>query len=71
MDGVELIHQLGALGFAGGVVLCSGADPSVVDAAQRLLAARGIRCLGPVSKPLTHEQLADVWRAWQALNPAS
>ena len=70
MDGVELIHQLGTLGFAGGVVLCSGADPSVVDAAQQLLDARGIRRLGPVNKTLTHEQLGDVWRAWQALNPA-
>ena len=71
MDGVDLIRHLGEVGFAGGVVLCSGAGASVVEMAQRLLNARGIRCLGHVSKPVTHEQLADVWRAWLALHPAA
>lgn len=70
MDGVELIRHLGDIGFAGGVVLCSGADSSVMDAAEYLLKSHGIRCLGHLAKPVIGEQLGELWRVWRAQNPS-
>lgn len=71
MDGVELIRHLGSRGFAGGVVICSEADPAVVEAAAHLLKAQGVRYLGHVGKPVAGEQLTGLWQSWRELNPAT
>jgi PAS domain S-box-containing protein len=71
MDGVELIRHLSNRGFVGGVVICSEADPAVVEAAAHLLKAQGVRYLGQVGKPVAGEQLAGLWQSWCDRNPAT
>jgi PAS domain S-box-containing protein len=68
MDGVELIRHLGASGFTGGVVLFSGADDQVIEAAGRLVKAHGMRSMGQLAKPVSRMQLEQLWQDWKVLN---
>ena len=60
MDGVEVIRQLGARGFAGALVLLSGEDATTLRAAETLARAHKLRILGSQSKPVAQEALAQL-----------
>jgi len=58
-DGIELLRALGARRSAALILICSGVDGRVVDAAVRLGAALGLRMGGALGKPFTVRALAD------------
>jgi CheY-like chemotaxis protein len=57
MDGVEFLQAAASRGYAGGVVLLSGMDAGVRDAAGELARALGLRVLGVFRKPIGAAQL--------------
>lgn len=60
MDGVEFLRHVAERGFAGEVVLLSGASITVLKAAERLAVEHGLGILGILEKPIDLEQLASV-----------
>lgn len=62
MDGIEFIRNLARIEFAGRLVLMSGTDKRILEAAERLALARSLNVLGTVSKPVTPQQLQRVLR---------
>lgn len=60
MDGVEFVRHLVRLGYRGGVVLVSGENGRVLQAAERLAKAHGLRVLAALQKPVLPEQLRKV-----------
>ena len=71
MDGVELISHLAEQRFAGGVVLVSGGESTLVETAVHLLRAHGIPYLGHACRPLAHDQLAALWGEWRQRYPVA
>lgn len=66
MDGVEFLRRLVELNFAGGVILASGEDEPIQQAAETLIRAHRITALGHLHKPVQPEALTaliDQWRA--------
>ncbi|MCW5632737.1 MAG: EAL domain-containing response regulator [Rubrivivax sp.] len=59
-DGVEFVRHLAGVGWHGGLVLVSGEDPRVLQTAERLARAHGIRLLGAISKPVAVAQLREI-----------
>jgi CheY-like chemotaxis protein len=57
MDGIEILTALETRGFCGGIVLVSGADLEMLQMAQVIAKAGGMRFLGAVIKPVTSEAL--------------
>ncbi|MBF8293253.1 MAG: response regulator [Steroidobacteraceae bacterium] len=57
MDGVEFVRQLVRVGYAGGLVLVSGEDERILQAAQNLAQAHKLDVLGALQKPVSSEQL--------------
>ncbi|MEX1994237.1 MAG: EAL domain-containing response regulator [Steroidobacteraceae bacterium] len=65
MDGVEFLRNLVALQFTGGVILASGEDEPIQQAAETLVQAHRITALGHLHKPVQPQQLGaliDKWR---------
>jgi CheY-like chemotaxis protein len=60
MDGVEFLQAAARLRFAGEVVLLSGMDAGVRDAAAVLARALGLRVAGAFCKPLSIDQLRTI-----------
>lgn len=60
MDGIEFLAQLGKQGYAGGIVLVTGGDVSMMSIARELAFADGLRLLATFVKPLNHVALAQV-----------
>jgi len=59
-DGIEIVNALVERKFSGGLILMSGADPSMVQIAQ-LIAVRGqLKILATLRKPLNEKALANV-----------
>ncbi|MBA5606459.1 response regulator [Duganella sp. FT3S] len=58
LDGIELLRLLAEQGYDGAVVLLSGLDVGVLQAAERLAQAHGLALLGACAKPLARERLA-------------
>ena len=58
MDGIEFLRCAAWEQFRGSVVLLSGVDEGVLQAARRLALAQGITVLDACPKPLQREQLA-------------
>lgn len=52
MDGLELLRHLAERGYDGGVILMSGEDRRILDAAREVAHARSLKVLGVVAKPL-------------------
>jgi EAL domain-containing protein (putative c-di-GMP-specific phosphodiesterase class I)/AmiR/NasT family two-component response regulator len=52
MDGVEVVRQLVRMGYAGGLVLVTGEDRRVRQAAERLARSHKLNILGSLQKPL-------------------
>lgn len=62
MDGVEFVRQLAAIGYRGGLVLVSGQDLRILQAAERLAEAHELKVLGALHKPVTSKTLQEVLR---------
>ena len=60
MDGVELLRFLAEQGFQSPVLIVSGFDRRVLEAAFRLGEALGLNMVGPVEKPVRLEDLETV-----------
>ncbi len=64
MDGVEFLRHLVQRDFRGSVVLVSGEDERVLQAAERLVQAHQIISLGHLRKPVKQEMLGNLLRKW-------
>ncbi|MFL5285275.1 MAG: EAL domain-containing protein [Rhodopila sp.] len=71
MDGIELIRQLGRVGYTGSLVLVSGEDMRILQTAERLASAHRLNVLGVLQKPVAHDRLREVLRRYQVIMPAS
>ena len=60
MDGIEFLRKVADAHFAGAVVLLSGMDASVRQAADTLARANGLTLLGTLAKPATPAALAEL-----------
>jgi len=63
MDGVEFVRHLAQLGYAGGLILASGEDGRILQAAEKLANAHMLSVLGVLRKPIQNEQLKQVLNA--------
>ena len=57
MDGIEFLQAAAERGFGGGVILLSGMDAGVRDAAGELARVLGLRVAGIFRKPIALDQL--------------
>lgn len=57
MDGIEFLQAAAERGFGGGVILLSGMDSGVRDAAGELARVLGLRVAGIFRKPIALDQL--------------
>jgi CheY-like chemotaxis protein len=57
MDGIEFLQAAAERGFGGGVILLSGMDSGVRDAAGELARVLGLRVAGSFPKPIALDQL--------------
>ncbi|QDW65838.1 EAL domain-containing response regulator [Luteimonas granuli] len=73
MDGVEFVRHLAESGFRGGLVLMSGAESRVLQAAEQLARSQGLRVLGTLSKPVQPDALRALLEAGavDAVEPAT
>jgi EAL domain-containing protein (putative c-di-GMP-specific phosphodiesterase class I)/ActR/RegA family two-component response regulator len=71
MDGIELIRQLGQLGYNGALALISGEDRRILQTAERLAAAHCLNVLGALQKPVALDRLRDLLQRWRTGIPAS
>lgn len=64
MDGVEFVRHLVERGYAGSLILVSGEDERMLQAAEKLVQAHKIPVLGHLSKPVSPEGLAALVGKW-------
>jgi EAL domain-containing protein (putative c-di-GMP-specific phosphodiesterase class I)/FixJ family two-component response regulator len=57
MDGIEFVRHLVRLDYRGGLVLFSGEDQRILQAAEQLARAHGLRVLGALHKPVPPSEL--------------
>lgn len=62
-DGVELLRELAAAGNKSSIVIVSGFDTRVMEAARRLGLERGLNIVGTLSKPIRAKELRDMLAA--------
>lgn len=60
MDGVEVVRHLARIRYAGAVLLLSGEEGRILQTAEKLGCARGLRMVGAVSKPVSQDRLREV-----------
>lgn len=58
MDGIEILTELEARQYQGGIILVSGADPKMMEMAQVIARSGNMQFLGAVTKPVSAEALA-------------
>jgi DNA-binding response OmpR family regulator len=58
-DGIEIIRLLAEEKYRGPVIIVSGLDQRILDAALRLGEAMGLNMAEPLAKPFRLEELAD------------
>jgi CheY-like chemotaxis protein len=63
MDGIEFLGELTKNGYAGGIILVSGQDITMMAIAQQLAVADGHKMLGAYTKPVPIAILADALSA--------
>jgi EAL domain-containing protein (putative c-di-GMP-specific phosphodiesterase class I)/FixJ family two-component response regulator len=66
VDGVEVIQKLAELGCKATLVIVSGVDRRVLDAAQRSAKQHGLRLAGALSKPFSRSALITLLEAGDA-----
>ncbi|HET7161014.1 MAG TPA: EAL domain-containing response regulator [Burkholderiales bacterium] len=64
MDGVEFMRYLVKRDYAGSVILLSGEDERVLQAAEKLVRAHQITMLGHMRKPVKQEGLGTLLQKW-------
>jgi EAL domain-containing protein (putative c-di-GMP-specific phosphodiesterase class I)/CheY-like chemotaxis protein len=64
MDGVEFIRYLVKRDYAGGLILLSGEDERMIQAAEKLVQAHQIALLGHMRKPIKQEGLGSLLQKW-------
>jgi CheY-like chemotaxis protein len=64
MDGIEFLQAAADRGFRGGVILLSGMDSGVRDAAGELARVLGLRVAGIFRKPIALDQLRAALARW-------
>ncbi|KIO36435.1 EAL domain-containing response regulator [Shewanella sp. cp20] len=57
VDGIEFLMRLSKMEFKGGIIIASGMESRIVEAASQLVEASKLRLLGALMKPVTTEQL--------------
>jgi CheY-like chemotaxis protein len=57
VDGIELLHFLAERRSKARILIISGFDPKVLDAAHRLGAAHGLSMIGALAKPVRAAEL--------------
>lgn len=57
MTGVDVVRELARANFAGGVIIASSEDPSLLRSVRNMAKALNINILGVLSKPLNVEKL--------------
>jgi EAL domain-containing protein (putative c-di-GMP-specific phosphodiesterase class I)/FixJ family two-component response regulator len=65
IDGIEFVRQLGERRFEGSLILVSGEDERLMQAASTLVSAHGIGFIGHLKKPASHEALAALLDLWK------
>lgn len=60
LDGIEFLRKVADAHYRGAVLLLSGMDASVRQAADTLARAHGLTLLGTLAKPASPQALADV-----------
>src|SRR5690606_22357860 len=60
MDGVEFIRHLVRLDYRGGLVMMSGEEERVLQAAEQTARAHGLNVLGSLQKPVYPDALQQV-----------
>lgn len=60
MDGIQFIGALAKLKYQGGLILITGASQNMLDVAQAIATASGLRLLGAATKPVQYQQLGDL-----------
>jgi EAL domain-containing protein (putative c-di-GMP-specific phosphodiesterase class I) len=71
MDGVEFVRALAQSGYSGELVLVSGEDKRILQTAEQLARAHGLRVLGQLKKPVEPQRLAAVLTQRTAYTTAS
>ncbi len=66
MDGLEFVRRLVERRYAGSLILVSGEDERMQQAAERLAMAHKISVLGHLHKPATPEGLGELIAKWSA-----
>jgi EAL domain-containing protein (putative c-di-GMP-specific phosphodiesterase class I) len=64
LDGIEFVRQLAERRFEGSLILVSGEDERMLQAASTLVRAHGIRLLGHLIKPTSYEGLTALMALW-------
>lgn len=59
MDGINFLRLAAESGYRGGIIILSGADRSVMKAAENLVRAYGLHLLGSLRKPLIEEEVVE------------
>src|SRR5436190_16890535 len=65
MDGIEFLRHLVNRDYAGSVILVSGEDERVLQAAAKLVRAHQITALGHLRKPVNPDMLAALLLKWK------
>ncbi len=65
VDGLEFVRHLVERGYPGSLILVSGEDERMLQAAQRLVQAHQITSLGYLRKPVKPEMLAALLEKWK------
>lgn len=67
MDGMSFIRRLGEAGVGASLIITSSLDRALLDTIETMSSAYGMRLLGTIEKPPTHERFADLiglhWKA--------
>jgi len=60
MDGIEFLRAIARHRFRGSVLILSGADDTVREAATKLATAYGLDLVGTFAKPMALDRLAEI-----------
>ncbi|MCC7487066.1 MAG: EAL domain-containing response regulator [Burkholderiales bacterium] len=71
MDGVEFVRHLARFGYAGQLVLVSGEDERILQAAERLAHAHKLNVAGALRKPVSIQELSAVLKPTLARGAAA
>lgn len=65
MDGLRLLAHVAALPTHPSIILISGEDPRILEAARQFAEAKTLTILGALGKPVTHEGIFPLLAAWR------